>query len=75
MLTTSGVVLRWEIVAHHIALHAVFHFAIRFVLKIGGRLMVGVIDMVKSTKKVPGNLVTELKELVILALATAATTT
>jgi hypothetical protein len=70
----SGVALGWGLIVHHVAVHAVFHIAIRFALKIGGRLMDQVTKMVTSMKNVPSSLVSELKELSILALTTAAAT-
>jgi len=73
-LTMSGAALSWELIVHHVAVHACFHIALGFVLKIGGRLMDKVINMVKSMKQVSGKLVSELKELSFLALVTAAAT-
>jgi hypothetical protein len=49
----SGVALGWGLIVHHVAVHAVFHIAIRFALKIGGRLMDQVTKMVTSMKNVP----------------------
>jgi len=73
-LTTSGAVLGWELIVHHVAVHAAFYIALRFALKIGGRLMDKVINMVNSMKQVSSKIAAELKEISFLALVTAAAT-
>jgi hypothetical protein len=73
-LTTSGAVLGWELLVHHVAIHAVFHIALRFALKIGGRLMDKVFNMVNSMKQVSSKIVAKLTELSFLVLVTVAAT-
>ncbi len=71
-LTMSGAALGWGLIVHHVTVHAFFHIALRFVLKIGGMLMGEVTEMVKSLKNMSGSLVSEFKELSTLALVTVA---
>lgn len=71
-LTMSGAALGWGLIVHHVTVHAFFHIALRFVLKIGGMLMGKVTEMVKSLKNMSGPLASELKELSTLALVTVA---
>lgn len=71
-LTMGGVALGWETIVHHVAIHAAFHIVFRFVLKIGGRLMNKVTKMVKSMTNVSVKLISEVKELSLLALVSAA---